>query len=45
MDWLGRTQSETEEEAPIPEDDVGMPQPFEDMKAWAAATAKEVVAV
>jgi len=40
VDWLGRTQSEAEE-APIPEDDVGMPQPFEDMKAWAAATVKE----
>lgn len=41
VDWLGRTESEVEEEAPIPENEIGHPPPFGEMQAWAAANARE----
>ncbi|GJJ07467.1 hypothetical protein Clacol_001669 [Clathrus columnatus] len=41
VDWLGRTESEAEEEATIPPEEVGRPPPFEELQAWAAATAPD----
>lgn len=39
VDWLGRTESEAEEESAIPQEELGQPPPFQELQAWAAATA------
>ncbi|KAF8463766.1 hypothetical protein JB92DRAFT_3150290 [Gautieria morchelliformis] len=42
VDWLGRTESEAEEEAEVPEQFRGMwVPPYEDLKAYAEATREE----
>lgn len=38
VDWLGRTESEAEEEAAIPPE-VGQPPPFQELQTWTVPTA------
>ncbi|KIJ56680.1 hypothetical protein M422DRAFT_22838 [Sphaerobolus stellatus SS14] len=39
VDWFGRTESEAEEEIPIPKEDNGQPPLFDEVQAWSAAHA------